>query len=117
MASIIREQRIGVYNKVVLPDGQVQHELEQWITNKWTIAIYGDRDDIISITKNDEPTRTYRVNWSEGDAIKIRKTYIGSMFGAKSLFDVFLNVIDDTNYKLKFLEKIWDYTIPIKVIN
>lgn len=115
MASIIREQRIGVYNKVVLPDGQVQHELVQWINNKWTIAVYGDRDDIISITKNEEPTRTYRVNWPSGYAIKIRKTYIGSMFGAKSLFDVFVNVIDNTDFRLKFLEKIWDYTIPIKV--
>jgi hypothetical protein len=116
MASIIREQKRDIYKKVFLSDGQVQHELVQTINNKWTIVIYNDRDDIISITKNDGLTRTYRVNLEKDFAIKISKTCIGSMFGAKSLFDVFVNVIDNTNFRLKFLEKIWDYTIPIKII-
>jgi hypothetical protein len=77
--------------------------------------MYNGRDDIISITKNDEPTRTYRVNWVGGYVIKIRKNYIGSIYGAKSLFDIFLNIEDNINHRFNYLEKIWDYTIPIKV--
>jgi hypothetical protein len=77
--------------------------------------MYNGRDDIISITKNEEPTRTYSVEWVGGFMIKIRKNYVGSIYGAKSFFDFFAEIIDNTDYKFKFLEKIWDYTIPIKV--
>lgn len=96
MASIIREQK--------------------GTNNKWIIATYEGRDDIISITKNDEPTRTYRVNLEKDFAIKIGKTYISSWSGVKSLFDLYLNMDDDINFRLELLETIWDYTIPIKVI-
>lgn len=112
MAAIIREQK-----KVFSFGGQVQNEPEQWINNKWIIAIYEGRDDIISITKNEEHTRTYRVYLERDFAIKICKTYIGSWLGAKSLFDLYLNANDDDlNFRLELLETIWDYTIPIKII-
>lgn len=76
--------------------------------------MYEGKDDIISITKNNEPTRTYRVQPAFGYAIKIRKNYIGSYFGAKDFFNMFAGVTEDTDYKFKFLENIWDNVRPLK---
>lgn len=114
MATISRVHRKGVWNEVSLPDGQIRHELVEWVYTTWTIAMYNGKDDIISITKNDEPTRTYKVKYAEGFSIKIGKTYIGSMLGAESLFETFERIKENTDYKFKYLEKIWDYVKPIK---
>lgn len=108
MATITREQRRGIWREVSLPNGQIRHELVKWVYTTWTIAMYEGKDDIISISKNNEPTRTYQVQPSF-----IRKTYIGSYFGAKDFFNMFAGVTEDTDYKFKFLEKIWDYVKPL----
>lgn len=113
MATITRQHRRGIWREVSLPNGQIRHELVKWVYTTWTIAMYEGKDDIISITKNNEPTRTYRVQPDFGYAIKIRKTYIGSYFGAKDFFNMFAGVTEDTDYKFKFLEKMWDYVKPL----
>lgn len=114
MATITRIQRRGIWNELPLPDGQIRHELVEWVYTTWMIVLYNDKDDIISITKNNEPTRTYRVQPSPGYAIKIRKDYIGSYFGAEDFFNIFVRVTEDTDYKFIYLEKIWDCVKPLK---
>ena len=114
MATITRIQRRGILHEVSLPNGQIRHELVEWVYTTWTIAMYEGKDDIISITKNNEPTRTYRLQPDFDFAIKIRKTYIGSYFGARDFFNMFAGVTEDTDYKFMFLEKIWNYVRPLK---
>lgn len=114
MPSIIKVQYKALYDKIKMDDGQIHHKRIGEVHTTWTIAMYNGKDDIISITKNEEPTRTYTVKDALGYAIKIRKTYIGSMFGAKGLFETFSWIDSSCDYKFKFLEKIWDYVKPIK---
>lgn len=109
MASIIREEHKGVYNVFRLPNGETKHELIDTIVTRWRIAIYNGNDEVISITKNDEPTRNYKVKCALGYAIKIRKTFIGSNLGANDLFKFFLDIDGYADYQFKFLNKIWDY--------
>jgi hypothetical protein len=114
MASIIREQCKGLYDKIKMDDGQIHHKRIGEVRTTWTIAMCNSKEEIISITKNEEPTRTYAVRDVLGYAIKLRKTYIGSMFGAKGLFDFFSRIDSSCDYKFKYLEKTWDYVKPIK---
>ena len=114
MASIIRQQIEGIWEREELPNGQFKSTCIGEIQTKWTIAIYNGNDEIISITKNDEPTRTYRVKSDLGWAIRIRKTFIGSSLGATTLFDLFDRIEGHADYRYKFLHNIWDKCKPIK---
>lgn len=114
MASVIRRQRRGVYDKTPLPNGQVKHTKVDEVVTDWVIAIYEGRNDLISITKNDEETRTYKVVMESGYAIKIRKLQIGSNWGAKSLFELFAEIDSEADYRFSYLEKIWDWCRAVK---
>ena len=115
MASIIRLCERGIYSRIPLADGQIKHERVDTCTTKWTIAIYEGKDDLISITRNDKETRDYKVKIESGWAVRIRRTFIASDWGAKSLFNLFLGIDSYADYRFNYLDKIWEYTKPIKV--
>ena len=114
MASIIRISERGIYSRIPLADGQIKHELADTEITKWTIAIYEGKDDLISITRDDKETRDYKVKYEGGWAIRIKRTFIASDRGAKSLFDLFLGIDSCADYRFSYLDKIWEYTKPTK---
>lgn len=115
MGSIIRLQEKGVYSKLPQPNGQIKYDLLGWKETKWIIATYPKHEDIISITKNEEETRTYKVKYQSSTTIAINKTFIGSL-SIDELFKLFIVIDSPLDWRFKYLEKIWDYTKPIKQI-
>ena len=53
--------------------GQIRHELAGEIVTNWTIAVYPDKNDILTISRNGE-YKTVRVISDPEWAIKVMKT-------------------------------------------
>lgn len=101
----------GVWNKIPVEGGQIRHELAGEIVTNWTIAIYPDKNDILTISRNGE-YKTVRVISDPEWAVKVMKTQVKASGGAKGLFDLLDRDCSrsTTAFEFKFLEGIWERT-------
>lgn len=105
----------GVWNNIPVEGGQIRSELAGEIVTNWTIAIYPYKNDILTISRNGE-YKTVRVISDPEWAIKVMKTQVKAIGGAKGLFD-FLDrncSRSSTAFEFKYLQSIWEMTKGIK---